>query len=119
VRIELTICGAVIAMVLMLTSPASGAATGDLENGARVFQACTACHTLAPGEHRTGPSLAGVWGRKAGTAPGFSRYSPALRSAEVIWDGGTLDRWLADPKQFIPGNLMTFPGLPDKQARAI
>jgi cytochrome c len=112
------ICGAVIVMVLFLTSSAADAATGDLENGARVFQACIACHTVAPGEHRTGPSLAGVWGRKAGTAPGFNRYSPALKSAEGIWDAQTLDRWLADPKQFIPGNLMTFQGLPDEQARA-
>jgi cytochrome c len=110
--------GAVTAMVLFLTSPAADSATGYPEKGAQVFRACAACHTLVPGEHRTGPSLAGIWGRKADTAFSFSRYSPALRSAGVIWDAQRLDGWLADPKRFIPGNRMTFPGLPDEQARA-
>jgi cytochrome c len=105
-------------MVLFLTGSAADAETGDPENGARVFQACSACHTLVPGEHRTGPSLAGIWGRKAGTAPGFSRYSPALKSAGIVWDAQTLDAWLADPKRLIPGNRMTFTGLADEQARA-
>jgi cytochrome c len=112
------ILGALTVMVLLLTGSAADAATGDPENGAQVFRVCAPCHTLVPGEHRTGPSLAGVWRRKAGTAPGFSRYSPALRSAGVVWHAQTLDGWLADPKRFIPGNRMIFPGLPDEQARA-
>jgi cytochrome c len=118
VRTEPVILVALAAMVLFLTGSAADAATGDPENGAQLFRACIACHTLVPGEHRSGPSLAGIWGRKAGTAPGFSRYSPALKSAELIWDAQTLDGWLADPKRFIPGNRMTFRGLPDEQARA-
>jgi cytochrome c len=93
------------------------AAEGELENGARAFRACAACHSLAPGRHLTGPSLAGVWGRPAGTAEGFTRYSEVLKSADVVWNAETLDPWLADPQRFIPGNRMTFPGIKDERAR--
>jgi cytochrome c len=66
----------------------------------------------------TGPSLAGVVGRKAGGLPNFSRYSAALKSSDVIWNDATLDAWLANPEAFIPGNRMIFPGVEDAQARA-
>ena len=93
-------------------------AAGDPEAGARVFRTCAACHTLEPGAHRTGPSLAGVFGREAGTAEGFHRYSDALRSADLVWREDTLNGFLADPQAFLPGNRMTFPGIADAQGRA-
>ena len=65
----------------------------------------------------TGPSLAFVAGHKAGTAQGFQRYSEALKRSGVTWDNATLDKWLANPEKFIPGNSMTFPGVRDAQAR--
>jgi cytochrome c len=68
--------------------------------------------------HRTGPSLAGVLGRKAGTAESFHRYSDALKSADLIWNEDTLNGFLADPQAFLPGNRMTFSGIPDARARA-
>ena len=83
-----------------------------------MFRTCAACHTLEPGVHRTGPSLAGVFGRKAGTAEGFHRYSDALRSADLVWREDTLTGFLADPQAFLPGNRMTFSGIADAQARA-
>ncbi|HKW54157.1 MAG TPA: c-type cytochrome, partial [Stellaceae bacterium] len=87
--------------------------------GAAVFaRACAACHALQPDRNMTGPSLAGVWGRKAGGLDSFSRYSPALRSANVVWDATTLNQWLRNPAQFIPRNRMTFRGMPDSQSRA-
>ena len=43
-------------------------AAGDAKRGAQLFQQCMACHSTEPGEHLTGPSLAHVWSRKAGTA---------------------------------------------------
>ncbi len=98
------------------TEPAPAA--GDPERGAQVFRSCAACHSLQPGEHRTGPSLAGIFGREAGTIEGFTRYSPALERANVTWSEGTLDTWLANPQAVIPGNRMTFPGIGDNQARA-
>ena len=63
----------------------------------------------------TGPSLAHIWRRKAGTVEGFARYSEAMKRAAVVWDEATLDKWLANPEHFIPGTSMTFPGL--KQPR--
>ena len=86
--------------------------------GARAFQQCAACHSVKPGESLTGPSLAHLWGRKAGTAQGFARYSDALKSSRVVWDEKTLDLWLTDPARFIPGNSMTFPGIKDGITRA-
>ena len=65
----------------------------------------------------TGPSLAHVWNRKAGAAEGFMRYSDALKGSGVIWNETTLDKWLASPEKFLPGNTMTFPGVRDSKAR--
>ena len=114
-RIGFCLFGLVVAVV---GAGGGAAADGDAENGAQVFQACAACHSLAPDRHMTGPSLAGIWGRKAGAAPGFARYSQALKSAEIVWNAQALDAWLKSPSAFIPGNLMSFPGLPGEQARA-
>jgi cytochrome c len=96
---------------------ADEAAAGDPQRGAQVFRACAACHSLQPDKSMTGPSLAGLWGRKAGTLSSFMRYSPALRSSDIVWDDQTLDSWLKDPRHDIPGNRMTFPGIKDEAAR--
>jgi cytochrome c len=66
----------------------------------------------------TGPSLADLWGRKAGNLPSFNRYSPALKSANVVWNDKTLDEWIEDPQHFVPGNEMTFAGIKDDRQRA-
>jgi len=110
--------GTCAVLIVGLTGPQAGAAVGDPERGAQVFRSCAACHSLEPGNHRTGPSLAGIFGRHAGTVEGFTRYSPALEQAEVTWTEETLDRWLADPQSVVPGNSMTFPGIRDERARA-
>lgn len=93
---------------------------GDPRRGARLFRLrqCAACHTLRPGEHLIGPSLAGVWGRKAGTLEGYGRYSDALKNARLVWNEETLDQFLEDPQRFIPNTLMKYPGVRDLQARA-
>jgi len=113
--------GSAAAAVMLALAPsasAADAAPGNAQEGAKLFRACAACHSLAPGRHMTGPSLAGVWERKAGTAEGFPRYSDALKSSGVTWNAQTLDAWLADPRALIPNNRMTFPGVRDAQARA-
>ncbi len=97
---------------------ASASAAGDAERGAALFRACVACHSLKPDRNMTGPSLAGVWGRKAGSLAGFERYSPELKSSNVVWDENSLDEWLKSPAGFIPHNRMVFPGAPDTRARA-
>jgi cytochrome c len=105
------------ATLSLLGATIAAQAAGDAEAGAQLFRNCAACHSLAPGRHMTGPSLAGIWERRAGTVDGFVRYSQALKSAEVVWNAGNLDAWLADPAAFIPGNFMKFPGIKDANAR--
>jgi cytochrome c len=80
-------------------------------DGATVFKKCAACHDAKQGaKHKVGPNLFGVVGRKAGAAEGFA-YSPAMKGSGLTWDDATLDKYLADPKGFIPNNKMAFAGL--------
>ena len=91
---------------------------GSAPRGQRVFGACAACHSLQPDKNMTGPSLANLWNRKAGSSPSFSRNSPALRSSNIVWNDETLDEWIKDPQHLVPGNEMTFAGIKDAQPRA-
>lgn len=106
------------ALALTASVAVAGPNDGDPRKGAELYRACVSCHSLRPGVHLTGPSLAGVIGRTAGTAKGFGRYSPALSEADFEWDETTLAAFLADPQKMFPGTYMTFPGLPDPAARA-
>jgi cytochrome c len=79
---------------------------GDPSRGEALFERrCVGCHALA--QNREGPRLQGVYGRATGSVADFA-YSPALMKAHVVWDGSSLDKWLADPDAFIPGNEMDF-----------
>ena len=90
---------------------------GDAVKGKRVFMRCQTCHTLVAGQHRMGPSIANLFGREAGTAAGFPRYSNALKEADFLWTEAALDEWLASPKAFLPGNKMPFAGVGNPQDR--
>jgi cytochrome c len=84
----------------------------DAENGSKVFKKCMACHAIDD-KNKIGPSLKGIVGRKAATVEGF-KYSDAMlaKAAEgVVWDEATLTAYLPDPKAFVPGTKMVFPGL--------
>lgn len=84
---------------------------GDLDNGRRVFARCRSCHTINQGgTNMTGPALWGVFGREAGTHPGY-RYSKALEAADFVWSAQQLDQWLQSPRTFLPGNKMAFAGV--------
>lgn len=101
----------------LLTALPAPFAQGDLENGRAVFARCRSCHSVAPnGPNMTGPNLYGVIGRVAGTHEGFN-YSPALKAAGFTWDGDKVEHWLENPRTFLPGNKMSFPGLPDETDR--
>lgn len=102
--------------LLPLASPVFAA--GDPEKGAQRYRVCAGCHSLEPGRHSAGPSLAGIFGRKAGTVESFTRYSKALEQATIVWDETTLDAWISNPDALIPGNFMPFPGISDPNARA-
>lgn len=66
----------------------------------------------------TGPSLAGLWDRRAGSLTSFPRYSDALKSSNIVWNDKTLDDWIKDPQHLVPGNEMTFPGIKNDKQRA-
>jgi cytochrome c len=107
-----------VALGVLMSDAAAQSAAGSAARGAAAFGQCSACHSVAPGVQLTGPSLAHIWGRRAGTVDGFTRYSEPLRRATIVWDESSLERWLADPQALVPANLMTFPGVKDAQQRA-
>lgn len=89
----------------------------DLENGRRVFARCRSCHTVTEGgPNMTGPNLYGVFGRPAGSQPKYS-YSTAVKNAGFVWDAERLDHWLENPRTFLRGTKMSFPGIPDATDR--
>jgi len=91
--------------------------TADIENGKAKFGMCRSCHTIVPGgANLTGPNLHGVFGRKAGTLPNYN-YSEAVKNAGFEWDADHLDKWLAQPRTFLPGTKMTFVGLKNEKDR--
>ena len=91
-------------------------AEGDPANGEKVFRKCKACHALEPGKNKVGPSLAGVFGRTAGTVEGF-KYSSAMTDSGIVWDEETMDGFLEKPKQVVPKTRMAFAGLKKEQDR--
>lgn len=92
-------------------------AQGDPAEGEKVFRRCMACHVVDQEQNRVGPHLVGLFGRQAGAVEGFN-YSDAMKNADVTWNEETLHQYLADPRGYIPGNKMAFPGLKDEQDRA-
>jgi len=96
---------------------AGQASAADPAKGKRVFNKCKACHSLEPGKKRIGPSLHGVFGRKAGTAAGF-KFSPAMQKANIVWNEKTLDEYLTKPRTMVKGTRMVFPGLSKAAERA-
>jgi len=89
-------------------------ASGDATHGAKIYQDCMLCHALDQNE--IGPKHRGVFGRKAGTVPGYD-YSAALKTSGIVWNDTALDEWLTDPQALVPGTKMTF-SLDDAQDRA-
>lgn len=80
------------------------------------FAQCAACHSVEPGKHGVGPSLAGVYGTKSGELAGYA-FSDAMKNANLTWDDATLDAYLANPMKMVPGTKMTFAGMPDAAKR--
>jgi cytochrome c len=106
------------ALVAALALVAGAArADGDAARGEKRFEECATCHTLERGVNNVGPSLNGLFERKAGEVAGF-RYSPALKGSGITWTPQTLDEFIADPQQRVPGNRMPFAGIPDAADRA-
>jgi cytochrome c len=106
-----------VALVISVAANAARA-DGDPKRGAKIYGACAACHSLEPNLNLTGPSLDGLWGKKAASAENFVRYSSALKEQGLIWDEVSLNAWLTDPKGFVPGTSMPFRGIDDAKVRS-
>jgi cytochrome c len=107
-----------ITVALTLTSGLAFAG-GDSAKGSKVFKKCIACHTAddsAKKKSSIGPSLATVFGRDSASISGY-RFSPAMRKAKIKWTEENLDSFLDNPRGFVRGTRMIFPGLRNKQDR--
>jgi cytochrome c len=106
---------AVLLVAAMLDAGCAQAA-GDAEKGKQQFTKCAICHSATPGENKIGPSLAGIVGRKSASEANFS-YSPAMKNFNQTWDEKTLDTYLTNPRQTVPGTKMIFIGLKNQSDR--
>jgi cytochrome c len=89
------------------------------EHGARLFRKCSACHELTAAQGaKAGPTLYGLFGRRAGEVPGYA-YSPALKASGLVWSDATIDRLFAlGPETVVPGSKMPLQRMPDPKDRA-
>ena len=104
-------------LVMIAAGVARAVDAGDPALGQKVFAKCQACHSLEAGKNKIGPTLHGVMGRASASEAEF-KYSDAMKNAHLTWDAETLDKYLAKPKEFLPGNKMMFPGIAKEKDRA-
>lgn len=106
-----------VSVALICGVLAATPAQADAVTGAKLFkQKCTVCHGLVAGQNKIGPSLAGVFGRKAGTAPAYA-YSANFKGSSVKWDAASLDKYLTNPQGMFAGSKMVIK-LPSATERA-
>jgi len=104
-----------VTSLMVVASRPGHAADGDAAKGAQIYQRCLACHSL---EHnRSGPRHCGLFGRTAGSLPGFD-YSKAMKATGFVWDEATLNRFLENPLKTVPGTKMAYAGVKNEQERA-
>jgi len=111
----MTTIAAVTAAAALLT--AGAALAQDAKHGEKLFEECRACHSVERGVNGVGPSLFGVFGRRAASLEDF-RYSPALKRSGITWTPQTLDTYVADPQKAVPANRMPYAGMPEARDRA-
>ena len=93
-------------------------AKASVEKGKSTAKQCQACHTFAKGEpNRVGPNLWNVIGEPRGVGRGFN-FSSAMKAKGGKWTYEELDKFLTDPRGYIPGTAMTFAGIKNDQQRA-
>ena len=100
-------------LVLALSAPVM--AEGNVARGRKIYERCQGCHSID--RNRAGPRHRGLFGRRAGTVPGFD-YSKAMRRSGIVWTAATLDRFLAAPIKAVPGTIMGFDGVKDPRERS-
>lgn len=103
----------VVAIALTVAATFGAAHAQDVAEGEQVFKKCIACHKVGEtAKNGVGPALNGLFGRQAGTVPGFN-YSAANKNSGVTWTEETFAKYIKDPRGFMPGNKMAFAGLKD------
>jgi cytochrome c len=107
---------ATAALSVLLLAGVAGA-DGDAVRGEVRFQDCAACHRLEAGTNNVGPSLHGIFTRKAGEIADF-RYSPAIKRSGIVWTPEALDKFITDPQALVPGNRMPYAGMANASDRA-
>ena len=115
------VCGLLVALAagrVAADELEQGLAAANPKRGQLLYMQCKACHDVEPGlPHKVGPNLNGVFGRAAGTAPGF-KYTDAMAKSGIVWTPQTLDTFLKQPGAMIAGNGMAFPGVANDADRA-
>ena len=109
-----------LAVALTVGGASLALAEGDPANGEKIFKKCKQCHTLERGQKKIGPSLAGIVGRRPGSAEGF-KYSQDMAdfgAAGNLWSREMLDVYLTKPRGLIEKTKMAFPGLKKESDRA-
>ena len=97
--------------ILLVGALASPVLAGDLEKGEKTFIKCKVCHTVEKDVSKIGPSLYGVFGRKAGSLESFPNYSDSMKSADIIWDDKAIREFLKAPRTYIANTKMIFIGI--------
>jgi cytochrome c len=108
---------ATMASIVTLQLAGVARADGDAARGEARFQDCAPCHKLEAGANNVGPSLHGIFTRKAGELGDF-RYSPAIKRSGIVWTPETLDKFVADPQALVPANRMPYAGMASADDRA-
>lgn len=102
--------------------PAAADVIGDEARGGGLFNSqCLACHRIGPeAKDRVGPRLTGIFGRRAGSVPGFdySKSMARMGNDGLVWTLETLDAYVANPKALVSGTRMNYRGMKDAQSRA-
>jgi len=104
---------------VVMGSPEDPLAPYAGDPGADVFRACVACHTLSPDEgNRAGPTLAGIFGRRIATLPGYN-FSEALKKLDIVWTPETVSKLFdLGPAAYTPGTKMPEQRLGSPEDRA-
>ncbi|HMI15553.1 MAG TPA: cytochrome c family protein [Bradyrhizobium sp.] len=93
--------------------------TASVEKGAAAAKKCAACHTFEKdGPNRVGPNLFGIVNDHRGEGRGGFNFSAAMKAKSGTWTYDDLNKFIANPKGFVPGTAMGFAGIPRDSERA-